>query len=681
VFNRDFVDQNVFPVGGGDLLPIFVLGAESVEKQKDIERLKGERSTAQSKLVSARSTKQGAERSFDQFCIDRAKLMKDTLRSSGQNQYNNYNKTDFQSDARDMAAGGDAASRRLSDAEREKLLARHWATPKPKIQEVMYTLPNFDALLASLSELVTTTVVSTAIQALKDDPTLAEWTREGLRLHHDLKPERCLFCEQALPEGRLAALEAHFSAQYEQFMQRLDHFVAELEAWLRTASELQVPNKAELYDDLAAEFQAAETGLQEAVGAAQAFLAGAVQALKNKKRRPFEQIPAEFQGPQVDAEAIEKLNAVIRKHNQASDQFQSRVEAARVRLARDMIAAEVPDFVRLGHGVEQATADVEAATQELQGLDSEIARLEREIIEHRQPAEELNDDLSKYLGHDELQLAINETGYSITRNGEPAQSLSEGEATAIALLYFLKSLRDRRFNLAQGVVVLDDPVSSLDANALYLAFGFIRERTNGAGQLIVLTHNFTFFRQVRNWFHHVKGQKSKVVSRRPARFYMLDCMHDQNERRAGIRWLDPLLEQYESEYHYLFARVYRASTEQEPASLEQNYVLPNMARRLLEAFLAFRQPQASGELWQQMQAVVFDEAKKLRILRFLHTHSHSDALGEPEHDPSVLAEGRAVLKDLLEMIKSLDAAHFSAMEQLVGPAADTGEDGGEAVTA
>lgn len=34
-----------------------------------------------------------------------------------------------------------------------------------------------------------------------------------------------------------------------------------------------------------------------------------------------------------------------------------------------------------------------------------------------------------------------------------------------------ESLQDRSFDLTHEVVVLDDPVSSLDANALYLAFG------------------------------------------------------------------------------------------------------------------------------------------------------------------------------------------------------------------
>lgn len=676
VFNREFIAESVFPVGGGDLPPIFVLGVESVEKQKEVERLKGERTTAQASLDSLRSTKQKADRDLDQFCIDRARVIKDTLRSSGQNRYNNYDKSVFKRDAEHMAASGDGAAHRLTDAERDKLLAQHRATPKQEVREVTCELPDFGAILTRLSELMGKTVVSAAIESLKADHPLAEWTRHGLKLHHDRQAKQCLFCEQPLPEGRLAALEAHFNAQYEQFMRSLDQFISELETSSKEAFDLRLPNKAELYDDLATEFETAEAGLRDALKEACAFLEVAVGVLKEKKQRPFEPVSMSLQTPQVDAQAVEKLNAVIRKHNQACDDFQTRVNHARERLASDMIAEVLEEFVRLRDAVQQATTDVQAAEKEVRRLESEIARLEREIVEHRQPAEELNEELRKYLGHDELRLEIKDTGYTITRRGEPAESLSEGEMTAIALLYFLKTLRDRRFDLEHGVVVLDDPVSSLDANALYLAFGYIRERTQNAGQLIILTHNFTFFRQVRNWFHHLKGQNKSDVNQRPARFYMLDCAYDQNGRCAYVRWLDPLLEHYESEYHYLFARVYRAAVQAGPADLEENYVLPNMARRLLEAFLAFRQPQVSGELWQQMQAVPFDEAKKQRILRFLHTHSHAAAVGEPEHDPSVLAEGQNVLKDMLELIQSQDQAHYDAMMQLISPSAHPAQESG-----
>ncbi len=670
VFNREFVAENVFPVGGGELPPIYVLGEENVEKQKIVERLKGDFVTSKSKLESARSAKKEADRKFDQFCIEHAGRIRETLRSSGKNPYNNYDKSDFKSEIEKLSVSGDWTAHRLEEVEREKLLTQHRAVPKPKLQEVSYAFPVIEIIVSNLSKIMMTTIVSAAIEALKGDHDLAKWSREGLKLHLDRKADRCLFCEQSLPKDRLASLEKHFNDEYEQFMRRLDKTIGDLQLFFNAAADLRLPNKAELYDDLSAEYQTSESALRKAVDAVRSFLNNAVQALEKKKQHLFEPIKLDLKTPSVDINAVQALNTVVRKHNQTCDDFENRVSAARERLALDMLAADWEDFVRLRNAKKQAEADEQAALKEVEYLASEIKRLEREIVEHRQPAEELNSDLHSYLGHDELQLEVKDTGYTITRHGEPPLTLSEGEMTAIALLYFLKSLQDRRFDFAKGIIVLDDPVSSLDANALYLAFGFIRERVQDAGQVFIFTHNFTFFRQVRNWFRHMKGQKKEDINKRPSRFFMLDCACGENGRCATIQRLDPLLENYESEYHYLFSRVYRAAAETAATGLEQNYVLPNMARRMLEAFLAFRQPEVSGELWQKMQAVRFDEAKKLRILRFLHTHSHSNDIGEPEHDLSVLAEGPTVLKDLMEMIGSLDPEHFSAMEKIMAPPSD-----------
>ena len=83
--------------------------------------------------------------------------------------------------------------------------------------------------------------------------------------------------------------------------------------------------------------------------------------------------------------------------------------------------------------------------------------------------------------------------------------------------------------------------------------------------------------------------------------------------------------------------------------------------------MAFRQPDKSGELWQKMQGTDFDETKKVRILRLLHTHSNGNAIGDPEHDLSLLGEAGSVLKDLLEFIKAQDPGHYEAMVRLVSP--------------
>ncbi len=663
VFNRDFVRESVFPASG-DVAPIFILGKQNVEKQREVESLKVRREASQGMLTTERQKKSSAENARDRFCIDQAKVIKDTLRSSGRSAYNNYDKGIFAKRAGEMATAGDAASHRLDDDTRGKLLAQHKATLKAKLQTITYQFPDLQKLSDETSQLLSATVVSSAIAVLKDDAPLASWVHQGLSHHRERHADKCLFCTQPMPKDRLAALEAHFSTEYEEFLGKIDQKVNDIQA-LTDASNLALPNPAQIYDDLVTEYGAAKSATEAELQRVKQSLNMLATTLSEKRSRPFEVMRLNETVVQPDATAIDSINEVIGKHNQASDDFQGRIDSARQRLEADSVASNIDRFIELRDAAQTAEQAVEAASAEVERITGEIARLEREIVDHRQPAEELNQELHSYLGHDELRLETKDAGYAINRRDVRAEALSEGETTAIALLYFLKSLQDRRVDLSKTVVVLDDPVSSLDANALYSAFGFIRGRTQDAAQLIILTHNFTFFRQVRNWFHHLKGQKKKHIGQRPARFYMLDCIHKTDGRHASLRWLDRLLERFESEYHYLFSYVHTMATATTPPSLEESYALPNLSRRLLEAFLAFRQPQMSGELWQKLKLLAFDETKKIRIIRFLHTHSHNSALGEPEHDLSLLSEAQAILKDLLELMKAEDGAHYSAMETLV----------------
>lgn len=667
VFNRDFVTANVFPVGGGEVPPIFVLGEESAEQQAKVEQFKGERTTAQSALDAAKQEKGKAEKSLDKHCVDRATVIRETLRSSGNNPYNNYDKARYKQRVATMLGAGDKASHLLADEDRERLLAQSKATPKTPVSEVQLRLPDLPKLTEGAARLMQKSVVSSAIATLKADPQLSSWVRDGLGLHLQREVAHCLFCEQALPDNRIAALEAHFSTEYEQLLRQLDAQIAELEAASNSVSQASLPNRAEFYEDLVADFDSAKAAYDTTITTLADHLAALVEALKSKKLRVFETLPLNVLTPDVKLSIIGDVNTIIQRHNQACTDFATHVSTARTRLESDSVASSLDEYQSLSDALKAQETAISQANNKVQHLTNQITQLEREIIEHRQPAEELNQDLHSYLGHAELQLDIKDTGYTVARNGTPARSLSEGEMSAIALLYFLKSLKDRRFEMDKGLVVLDDPVSSFDANALFLAFGFIRRCVDDAAQIVILTHNFAMFRQVRNWFHHLKDQNKKDITQRPARFYMMDCSLTDQGRRSRIAPLDPLLKQFESEYHYLFARVYRRAKEDAQGGLEQNYIFPNMSRRLLEAFLAFRRPQHAGELRQQLQAITFDETKKLRILRFLHTHSHAPAIGDPEHDPSALGEAKAVLTDLLALIQHEDAAHYDAMVALIDP--------------
>ena len=199
--------------------------------------------------------------------------------------------------------------------------------------------------------------------------------------------------------------------------------------------------------------------------------------------------------------AYETLNAVIDNLNKHTANFGTEVRSARsAPVERDEVLKAFAEWQRKGQAIGDADAQLGHVRQKLADVNGEIVELEKDVLQHRRPAVELNREMADYLGRDELRFEVEQSGYRITRNGQPATHLSESERTAIAFMYFLKSLRGSDFDLRTGVVVIDDPVSSLDANSLYNAFGFMKQRTLDAGQLFVLTHNFTFFRQVLNWF-------------------------------------------------------------------------------------------------------------------------------------------------------------------------------------
>ena len=674
VFNRDFVDESVFPFGGGDVPPILVVGKDSVDKQKALIKLKNERESQEAALRRARATRQRCEKELDRHCVQRAKLIKDTLRTPGVGRYNEYDKRTYRKQAAEMLSMGNVKSFELQDDVRDTLLLQHRQTIKDRLKLVDYRVPTLESLREEVAAALATTVASMGIEALKGDPKRAEWVRDGWRMHKERESQTCLFCDQGLAASVRDALDEHFGSEYEHQLEAVNRLVTRLKDLELQAQGVHVSDRASFYDHIRGDLDSARLALDRARSQIGDFLNLLMRALEKKRSRVFKRLVLDVTCPEVDRDVVASLNEVIQRHNDASDDFEAQTDSARDRLSRSMITECLQDYSRFEEGEKAASEESKMLQADVERLSRRISDLEREIVEHRRPADELNEDLRKYLGHDELRLDVRDTGYVFSRNGMPAESLSEGERTALALLYFLKSLDDRRFDIKRGVVVMDDPVSSLDANALYLAFGYIRACTQDAGQLFLLTHNFTFLRYVRNWFHHLQGQRKRDIRQRPARFYMLEQVREGDYRCSTIRSLDPLLERYESEYHYLFACVHRGSNHQGKGTLEESYHYPNVARRLLEMFLAFRRPEIAGELWKKLEDVEFDSARKLRIIRFVHTHSHGDAIGEAEHDPSILGESESVLGDLMELIKSLDAEHYHAMVKVSGSGDDGAED-------
>jgi len=125
-----------------------------------------------------------------------------------------------------------------------------------------------------------------------------------------------------------------------------------------------------------------------------------------------------------------------------------------------------------------------------------------------------------------------------------------------------------------------------------------------------------------------------------------------------------ILRSWKSEYQYLFNRVREAATDGTGGGIDNAYPLPNIARRVLEMFIAFRRPDRSGDFTGGLRGLGCDDVRTARVLRFVHTFSHSDVVDEGATDATCVLEAAAVLKDVLSLIEEADERHYKAMIKL-----------------
>jgi wobble nucleotide-excising tRNase len=672
VFNRDFVAKTIEAIGQGSVAPIYFLGEENIEKQKQVEALKVDIEKAAGDLAKAERYKLKADDALDDYCVGKAKLIKEAL--LGSPQHANYDKRRFkEAVARLLRNSPQAAA--LTDEQKQILRKQKELQAKPSISTITVTTPDLQGLHSQTAALLERSIVSQVIDNLASDSEVGAWVQQGLSLHKgERETDTCRFCGNELSLQRQAELEAHFNDAYASFQQEIEKAIKNIEGQQQNIANVAFPDESRFYDHLVDDVRSSTASAKEAIQSVKENLSRFTSALEQKKTTPFKALVLddsqadEFEGGASLKTAIDAINAIIDKHESITGNLNKEVKKAFHALEQDYVLEALPKYDELNKFVTEAEATLALAKKTPDELKEQIGKIERDIVEHRRPAEELNHELRAYLGRDELRFGVKDAGYALTRGGQPASHLSEGERTAIAFLYFLKSLEDKAFDLSKGIVVIDDPVSSLDANALFSAFGYMKERTKACHQLFILTHNFAFFRQVKNWFHHIKNQNKKKIELRPARFYALLATVADGERSATISPIDPLLEQFESEYHFLFRQVHDVANIAVPtAELVQYYGLPNIARRLIETFLAHRFPDCSGDLIKRFDRVDFDPAKKTRILRLLNTYSHSGGISDPEHDPSVLAETGEVMKVILEMIEAVDSDHYQGMVKLMQP--------------
>jgi wobble nucleotide-excising tRNase len=214
---------------------------------------------------------------------------------------------------------------------------------------------------------------------------------------------------------------------------------------------------------------------------------------------------------------IDKANEEIKKHNDIvlnykteKDQLISSIWKFIVHSSTDEIKNYITKDNGLLKGKENLLKSYEDKKQELQSLNKEIKELDKNVTSVQPTIDKINNTLKCYefLNFEIVPSEIDINQYQIKReDGSLAQeTLSEGEITFITFLYY--------YHLTKGgitqdevsndrILIIDDPISSLDSNVLFIVSTLIKEiiediKTDKGDikQLIILTHNVYFHKEV-----------------------------------------------------------------------------------------------------------------------------------------------------------------------------------------
>ncbi len=664
VFNKEYVTANVEKLDGSSASPIFIIGDENKKVARQILEDEAEIATRRDAIKNASAAKKD-------LLIRRDTIFTDIARTISQNVSGESTRTYRRPDAQK-----DFMAVQLSDKlEDDAVLANKAILAQPSMPLVPELLlpeqfkDDAARYVTDATTLLLKTVTIIAIERLKNNNDIAQWVEEGLMIHKNHKSANCEFCGQSIPVKRIDDLSNYFNDADRDLKLEVEKSLSNFRNLYDSVQRLSFTDKAYLYEEIREEYELSVSEFEECRSEILGCIELVAKVVAEKKMKSTESVTLETS---IDIsslfESASKVNKLIKKHNKRTSNYEAEISSSRSLLRKHYLADIIDVVNEIDEKIEAEVSKVEAETKGLRpglngiSLEDTTKRItdnQAIISSSHKACKEINEKLEMFLGRKEVVFEVQDEGYVIKRDGVVATDLSEGERTAIAFVYFTVQLKDKDFDLKNGIVVIDDPISSLDSNSMFQAFGFLKESVKEAGQVFILTHNFDFLRQVRNWFYHIK----KVARVEQRAFYMIKNKEVAGARISALAPLDKLLMDYESEYHYLFTLLHDFQTD---GSLTSVYNFPNIGRKFLETYLAFKIPSREN-IHEKLAHINFNEAKKISVLRFVETHSHADRTdGVLNFDMTIAKGGQTAIANLLELVSTTDETHYNALLETSG---------------
>lgn len=680
-FNKSFVEKNVF-TPNDKIKGIIYLSEEQGkdkeeldEKTKELNKKANRKKEIDIELNGNLDDKKakGLTVLTDKFLSDAAKSIKANFKviEIEDTRLLNYDKTKLSNFVTQNTDSIKAKKSTLSVSEIEQLSKSIRPQDKTKI-DIFSIQKNDTEIIHKIFErvkgLCNSTITTKAIERLKENPAIAQWVYQGLQGNiHAQDATICEFCGQPIPESRISDLNKHFSDEFEKLKEALSKGIEWIES---NKIKTEFPFETLLYDEFKNDYRQSLLSYKKIVNSLNNKLDDWKSVLSSKQNNPFENPQKEID--EISISEIEiyditfnKVMQFIENHNKKFDGLEEVVKANKQKLELHYVSEEVAKFgyfSKLGQisklQEEQTKINIEITT-----LEKEVKILKDKLSNETLGLSEFNDKLWQFLGRNDLSLERRtEGGYFVKRNNTEeakSRSLSEGERTAIALVYFITKLKENGNKIEDTIIVIDDPISSFDSNHLFHANFFIKNECKNALQLFVLTHNFHLFTLQKEWMKNEKTKNEKTKSIDLHCLYLIKPKIDNDVRNGNIENADRILSDFDSEYHLLFSTV-KQFCDNPKIDYITVHTIANICRQLLESFMTFKYGRKKLEkCFEEIND--FENLSKIRKFVNHFSHKTDNGVSMTGFNDNIFAEADKIVPDVLKLIEHIDKVHYDSM--------------------
>lgn len=519
VYNKRFRDLNF---SSTKIAGVFTLGNATIDQREkikekklrldDIENRGKQKNASIEKLNKERQT---SYETFKNLCWDQFKLKNDTFKEAFRGFLNDKNK--FAGKVIEEYKKNTSKLIPLEKLqEKINILFSSAPTPLAPIQiegvdiNIFSTIENdgiWNKKIIGKSDID----IAPLIQKLNN----TDWINQG-RQYLQEDSDICPFCQQKTIDNR-------FRKQIEAFFD--ENFIRDTEKIKRTSADyiINSDNYINILNNIyKIESQNERTNLN--IPFFKAFVDTLDQQFKSnqewfdiKAKEPSRIITLNETVEQVKEiqQQINDANIKIAEHNKLVDNFQaernnliSAIWKYLIEENKTIIESHLKKDNGLTTGINKLKKERDELREQYTKLQQEIKEDNKNVTSVQASVDEINKILSNY-GYTNFSIVPTEDNYyQIKRgNGEIAhKTLSEGEITFITFLYFMQlvhgGISPETAN-ENRILVIDDPISSLDETILFVVSSLIKEEikaikkgTSNVKQLLLLTHNIYFHKEV-----------------------------------------------------------------------------------------------------------------------------------------------------------------------------------------